>query len=324
MKINIDKFFYLLSVAFVVALLVFYGDSGPIVFDKAVYRDFFSFLVKLQDPITLDLEMCHAFEPFFCFFSYSLTYILKSDVLIHYVWSFIYYICTTLSFLIFWHYLVDKKLYSLKSFVALCFALIFFVDPVAVLFLTRQYVASSLLMLMLAFSLLGSHILALLSKIAALGTHFYSFFLILVNFCTKTIRLNIKFFSLSCLFLIGIALLLNYYNEVLINKYYLYKTVNDGEVSLLQEVKLFIFLLLSMLAFRKYPNLSNYYGLLLLLYPLTFFNDLLHLRIHIYIISLSWPSVFLLMRLRRGWLLLLAGICYRCFTYLYRYTSVYF
>jgi hypothetical protein len=323
MKINLNKFFYLSSAAFVITLLVFYGDSGAIVSDKAVYRDFFSFLAALKDSVPYNLETCQSFEPFFCFFSYFLSYILKSDTLVHWAWGFIFYILTTLSFLILWHYLVGKRIYNLKSFCALCFVLIFFVDPMALFFLTRQYIASSFIMFMLVFALSGSHVIALMSKIAALGIHFFSIFLILVNFCKRTIRLSVKFFLISFLFLISIALCLNFYSEVLIYKYHLYKTINDGDVALLEEVKLFILLFMSRLAFKKYPDLSNYYGLLLLLYPLTLLNDLLHLRIHYYLIALSWPSVFMIIRFRGGWLLLLAGICYRCSTYLYRYTAVY-
>lgn len=323
MKINFNKFFYLCSVAFVTTLLVFYGDSEPTLSDKAVYRDFFSYLSTLQDSVPYNLEACHSFEPFFCYFSYFLSYLLKSDTVVHWVWVYIYYIFTALTFLIFWHSLVGKQLYSPKSFLALSFVLIFFVDPVALFFLTRQYVAASLLMLMLSFALLGSNVLGLIAKIVALGVHFFSFFIIFINFCTKTIRLNIKFFWMSCLLLIGIALLLSFYSDVLINKYYLYKNVNDGRVTLSEEVKLFIFLSMCILAFRKYRIVSNCYALLLLLYPLVFVNDLLHLRIYKYLIALSWPSVFMIIRFRWGWLLLLACICYRCFIYLNRLTSVY-
>lgn len=263
--------------------------------DTEVYLLFYQRLI--EDGI-VGIQSCQSFEPLFCGTSFIVGNIFGSNVLVQYFWVFIYFLTSFKAFTIFYNIIHFDYKFKFDAALYFAFISINYVDPQIVFFLTRQYVAASFLML--GFAMVASKRNPLLSFGAAILMHFGSFPIALIAYLASR---NLKFkrnelIMFAVLIIIILYFLDAYFIEVYFEsmKYKIeeYADKNDGDVTFIQEFKLFIYLGLSVWLFlRTHTKLVLATTLIYLFYLFTGFNDLIHLRYYKYLESISWPGVFM-------------------------------
>src|SRR5258707_1128737 len=148
LTISKSKTAYLFFAFAAAALVATYSAQRAVLYDTEAYYRFYRSLI--DNGITGILS-CQSFEPLFCAGSYAFSALTRSESGVHFIWTFLFYIISLRAFLEFWPIFVSENKYSVISLVTFLFVAINYVDPQAVYFLTRQYVASSLLMLGVAY-----------------------------------------------------------------------------------------------------------------------------------------------------------------------------
>jgi len=324
LRISKTKTFYLIF-AFLGALAAAtYSAQREVLIDTEVYYSFYTNLI--EQGIT-NVYSCWGFEPFYCAGSYAFATLTQSEAAVHFTWAFLFYAITLRGVLMVWPAFVsEQNVYSVISLVTFLFVSLNYVDPQAVYFLTRQYVAASLLMLGVAKSVTNRS--PVIPFACAVLIHFGALPIAAVIFLVTRRRIDWKLVAgaLGVLFL-GVyyyltnLILIDAYVDVVTYKIGEYVAKNDGDVTIVQEIKLLIYWSFAVLMFwmtRSYMALA--YVLVYVAYLFSFQNDLYHLRYHKFLEAMAWPSAFILFFIKReaAGHLMVAALCYR----LYKYVSL--
>jgi len=321
LSISRSKGTYLALSLLAILAIALYGAQREVEYDLEVY--FFFYRSLIEEGIT-SVVSCQSFEPLFCVGSFVFSEFTGSELATHFIWTCLFYLVTLRAFLLFWPLFVPDNRYSVISFIAFVFISINYVDPQAVYFLTRQYVASSLIMLGIARyannkSPTFSFILAALIHFGALPI------IVLVYLCTRS-RLNVKT-AIAAIVILLVAVylssntLVQFYVSSVQYKLTEYQSKNDGDVTALQEIRVFVYLMTTAYIFKSIKTkLSLSFVLLYIFYLFTFQNELFHIRYLKYLEVMTWPSAFVLFYIVRnatGYVFISA-----LFLRIYRYLSL--
>lgn len=290
-KIKTANLFYFCFVILLLVLIAAYSVSREVIGDTQVYYDFYNSLIAEG---LHNAEDCKSFEPLYCAGSYAIAKITRADWLTHYVWILIYFSAVFFAFQKFWSGFNSASKFGITSFVAFFLISINYVDPQAVSFLLRQYVASSLLVIGISFLMQERN------------PTVHLLLAILIHFGALPLALIILFFYNKNYFFIGSAMaativiimqfsgsaLIDSYIQSVMYKFTLYEDLSNGDVSFIQELKLIVYLALSIYAFRNHKRIWLAYISMYIFYLITFLNDLTHLRYYFYLESMIWPSMF--------------------------------
>jgi hypothetical protein len=263
--------------------------------DTAVYLLFYEDLINTEFN---GLESCQSFEPLFCTASYLLSHIFQYSLAVHYAWAFLFFIITYFSLSI----LIDNSFkYVWTKTIIYIFISINYVDPQIVFFLTRQYVASSLLTLGIALFI--SNRSPVIPFLSAALIHFGSTPIALILFIFFQIRKNntsLVFFIPPLLLLLAYIIFVeSYFLEIYFESIKLklddYSDRNDGDLTLAQEIKLIFYWSLAFLFLKKEKHkIHNSLIFIYAFYLITFVSELIHLRYFKYLESMSWIGILVL------------------------------
>ena len=303
----------------IIGLVFWSSKRGNLGADTQVYLLFYeqSILNGL-----VSINSCQSFEPLFCVISFFVGRIFNSSLIVHLFWVFLYYLLSTLSFLKIYNLIGVKNYYSNFLFY-LIFALINFTDPHIIYFLTRQYVASAIVIFGVVRIIENKNPIApfFLAFLIHFGVAPIIFILyIFSNFSIKKL-LTLTGLLIGSFFAVILydMYIIEVYFESIKYKIYAYQSKNDGTVTLLEEIKLLLYwFALILFASSVKPRLALALFFIYLFYIATGFNDLIHLRYHKYLISLCWPGVFVILLYfkRSGLPILISALSYRSFKYL--------
>src|SRR5262245_18848004 len=272
LSISKSKTLYLFGALLATLGLAVWAAQRKVVLDTEIYYRFYRTL--MADGLT-SIFSCQSFEPLFCGGSYVFSSLTGSEVAVHFIWTSLYYVIMLRAFLEFWPRLVSPNRYSVISLATFLFVALNYVDPQAVYFLTRQYVAGSLLTLGVAYCLNKKN--PLLPFALASLIHFGAAPIAAVIFFLTRRRIDPKLIAIGAA--VGILVLYNLVNFYVVDlyldsvryKFEVYTTQNDGTVSITQEIKLLIYWSACIFLFRiARSNLAIAYALVYILYLFTF------------------------------------------------------
>jgi hypothetical protein len=143
-----SKLIFFISVVPIILLLGYWASLREVTVDTEVYYLFYESIINYG---WVGPQSCQSFEPLFCATSYFVSSLTDSPMLTHFFWVILFYGVTLKSFLIFWRICLPNSPYSFISLICFIFVSINYIDPQIIYFLTRQYVASSFLVLGLAY-----------------------------------------------------------------------------------------------------------------------------------------------------------------------------
>ncbi len=327
MKISANKSIFSLFAIPVVLVLGYWASLHEVVSDTEVYYLFYRSLINNG---LIGVRSFQSFEPLFAVISYVISYITQSEQITHYLWSVLYFFITLKALLLLWPNNLTERRYSFLALICFILASINYTDPQIVYFLTRQYVASSFIVLAIALITVGkSPVYALIfASLIHFGSVPISCIIYLFSrrsifrWDWKSMLLVVVILVLVLVLFLGNSYLLclfdMYYNSIKY-KFVVYADRNNGNVTFLQEVKLFLYWLLAAMYFKvRKVQVVKAFILIYVLYLFTFSNDMAHLRYYKYLESMSWPSLFMLSYFgRKSSLYLYASfLCFRIYKYL--------
>jgi hypothetical protein len=320
-KMSVKEISYWVSTLCLVFFLSFWGGlRGFDGFDTQVYLHFYQNLI---DEGLVGIQGCQSFEPIFCGVSLGLGHVSSSNIFVHYFWVFLYFLVTLKAFTILYCAVFPGYKINYAAIIFFIFVAINYVDPNAVFYLTRQYVASAFLMLGFAKIVAGKN--CSFSFILAILIHFGALPIVLITYIvTRRSDIDWRYVVLAAsvfflLFYEFINDIITMYSDSLKYKLDIYQDKNDGDVALVQQLKLILYWGLSAWFFLR-NNQGLFFAVLLIyiFYLLTSFNDLAHLRYHNYLVSMSWPGALLFICLfgRLAAYLIFAALSFRIINYL--------
>ena len=320
LTISKTKTLYLIFGLLAALIMATWAAQSEVVSDTERYYAFYRHL--MTSGIT-SIFSCQSSEPLFCVGSYAFASLTGSEPAVHFIWVFLYYAVTLRAFLLFWPlFLPQYNKYSVVSLLTFMFVALNYVDAQATYFLTRQYVAAAFLMLGAAHCARQKN--PLIAFACAAMIHLGSIPIAALLFVATRPRLDWKFFVVA---LGGLAIFVFYLANLTFIDVYLdsvevrvemYATKNDGDVTIMQEIRLLLYWAVALIIFRNArSNLFLPYILIYIAYLFTFQNDLYHLRYHKYLEVLAWPSVFILFGIQKeatGYLVV-SALSYRIYKY---------
>lgn len=270
-----------------------YSTSRDVFGDIQVYYRFYDMLAK--GTATSIAIGCSSFEPGYCGGSYIFRHATGSAANTHLAWVAAYYLITFAAIRDFWlHFFGTRRVGGLFMLVFM-FVALNYVEPQQISYLVRQYVASALVMFGLGRVVVGRN--PLLWCVLAMSIHFGS-----APICALIILahrgLPLKWLLVGAIGAIAIYLSNSYlfelYFESIKYKFGEYQSKFDGDVTIVQEIKILLYLSLCVYTFRNYRKIALIFILSYVFYLCTFPISLLHLRYYKYLEVLVWPSVFAL------------------------------
>jgi hypothetical protein len=324
MKISEKKTKYWIGTFCLVFFLSFWsGLRGFDGFDTQVYLLFYQVLI---DEEFVGIQSCQSFEPIFCFASLAVGYALRCNILVHYFWVFLYFLLTLKAFTLLYGVVSPGYKFNSTAIIFFIFVTINYVDPKSIFFLTRQYVASAFLMLGFAKIVAGKN--SSISFIVAILIHFGALPIALIAYIfTRRSEINWRYVVIvaSLIFILANELnneIISIYFDSLKYKLDLYQDINDGDVTLIQQLKLILYWGLAAWFFLR-NNQGLFFAVLFIyiFYILTSFNDLAHLRYYKYLEAMSWPGSLLFIYIFRKHVpyLIVAAASLRIINYLTLY-----
>ena len=318
LSISKSKTAYLFAALVACLMFATYAAQREVMYDTENYYQFYRDLI--EHGFT-DILSCQSFEPLFCGGSYAFAKLTGSAPAVHFIWAFLFYAITLRAFLELWPHFVSQNKYTVISLITFFFAAINFVDAQQVYFLTRQYVASSLLMLGAAHC--ANKKSPLLAFAFASLIHFGAAPIAALLFFATRRRINLKFVAIG----LGVLVVFAYFSSNYIVDLYLasvryrineYANRNDGNVTIVQEIRLILYWSAALYMFKiAKSKLLRAYILIYAFYLISFQNDLAHLRYYKYLESMAWPSSFILFYIKKeaSPYVMVSALSYRLYSY---------
>ena len=323
LRISKSKTLYLFAAFFAALAATTVAAQREVLSDTEVYYFFYRSLI--DNGIT-SIFSCQAFEPLFCGGSYVFASLTGSQAAVHFLWAFVFYITMLRAFLALWPVLIPESRYTLISFATFLFVSLNYVDPEAIYFLTRQYVAASLLMLGVVRIVHKRS--PLISFALAFLIHFGSLPIAVVLYLATRERIGWKLFVAAAaalgvyFYYLSDLIAINVYLDSVRARVEIYANRNDGNVTIVQEIRLLLYWTAAIYMFRiAQSRLALAYVIVYVAYLFSFQNDLYHLRYHKYLEVMAWPSAFILFFVKKeaSGHLVVGALAYR----IYKYASLF-